>query len=45
MWERAFVMAPLADLAPDLRTPTGETASAAAARLSLEQEVHADLHL
>ncbi len=26
MWERAFVMVPLAELAPDLRGPGGETA-------------------
>jgi 2-amino-4-hydroxy-6-hydroxymethyldihydropteridine diphosphokinase len=33
MWERAFVMVPLAELAPDLRTPRGETVAEAAARL------------
>ena len=45
MWERAFVMAPLAELAPDLNTPGGETAGKLAARLSREQRVHAKLHL
>lgn len=35
-WERAFVLAPLADLDPDLRHPlTGETVSAALARVGL----------
>jgi len=45
MWERAFVMAPLAELAPDLKTPGGETAAELARRLSEEQRVHAYLHL
>lgn len=45
MWERAFVMAPLAELAPDLKTPGGETAAELAKRLSEEQRVHAHLHL
>ncbi|HUU54915.1 MAG TPA: 2-amino-4-hydroxy-6-hydroxymethyldihydropteridine diphosphokinase [Armatimonadota bacterium] len=45
MWERAFVMAPLAELAPDLKTPGGETAADLAKRLSEEQRVHAHLHL
>src|SRR4030065_424998 len=44
MWERAFVMAPLAELAPDLKTAGGETAGEAGKRLSEEQRVHADLH-
>ncbi len=33
MWERAFVMVPLADLTPGLRGPSGETASEVARRL------------
>jgi 2-amino-4-hydroxy-6-hydroxymethyldihydropteridine diphosphokinase len=45
MWERAFVMAPLAEIAPDLRTPAGKTASELAAELRQEQRVHADFHL
>ncbi len=45
MWERGFVLAPLADLTPDLVSPTGETVCAAAKRLSVEQGVHAYLHL
>jgi 2-amino-4-hydroxy-6-hydroxymethyldihydropteridine diphosphokinase len=45
MWERGFVLAPLADLTPDLVSPSGEIISAAANRLSMEQGVHAHLHL
>ena len=45
MWERAFVMAPLAELVPDLMTPGGETAAELAERLREEQRVHAHLHL
>jgi 2-amino-4-hydroxy-6-hydroxymethyldihydropteridine diphosphokinase len=45
MWGRAFVLAPLADLAPELTSPTGETAREAADRLSREQRVYAHLHL
>ncbi len=45
MWERAFVLAPLADLTPDLVSPTGETVRAAANRLGMEQGVRAHLHL
>ena len=45
MWERAFVMAPLADLAPTLPTPGGETAAELAARLREEQQIHATVHL
>jgi len=45
MWERAFVMAPLAELEPDMKTPSGETVAEAAARLGREQRVHANLHL
>ena len=45
MWERAFVMAPLAELAPDMKTPGGETAEGLAKRLGEEQRVHAQLHL
>jgi 2-amino-4-hydroxy-6-hydroxymethyldihydropteridine diphosphokinase len=37
MWERAFVMAPLAELAPDVKGPTGETVSQIARRLGREQ--------
>jgi 2-amino-4-hydroxy-6-hydroxymethyldihydropteridine diphosphokinase len=45
MWERAFVMAPLAELLPELRAPSGETAAQLAARLSREQKVHAHIQL
>ncbi len=45
MWERAFVMAPLADLAPEMRTPSGERVREAAERLRREQGVDAYLSL
>jgi len=45
MWERAFVMVPLAELAADLRAPSGETAAEVAERLRREQGVHAKLQL
>jgi 2-amino-4-hydroxy-6-hydroxymethyldihydropteridine diphosphokinase len=45
MWERAFVLASLADLAPDLKAPTGETIADLAKRLIEEQGVHAHLQL
>ncbi|MBN1458359.1 MAG: 2-amino-4-hydroxy-6-hydroxymethyldihydropteridine diphosphokinase [Armatimonadetes bacterium] len=45
MWERAFVLAPLADLAPDLAAPTGERVADLAKRLGREQGVHAHLQL
>jgi 2-amino-4-hydroxy-6-hydroxymethyldihydropteridine diphosphokinase len=45
MWERAFVMAPLAELAPEVKGPTGETVGELAARLGREQEVHASVQL
>ena len=45
MWERAFVMAPLAELAPEAKGPTGETVAEIAARLGREQEVHASVQL
>ncbi len=45
MWERAFVLAPLADLRPELASPTGESVRDAANRLSREQRVHAHLLL
>jgi len=45
MWERAFVMVPLAELEPDMKTPSGETVAEVAERLSEEQKVHANLHL
>lgn len=45
MWERAFVMVPLAELAPDLPGPGGETAAGIAARLREQQGVHADFPL
>ncbi len=45
MWERAFVMAPLAELAPEVKGPTGETADEIAERLREEQGVHAPVQL
>ncbi len=45
MWERAFVMAPLADLEPDMKTPIGEMVREVAERLGREQGVRANLHL
>jgi len=45
MWERAFVMVPLAELAPDVKGPTGETAAEIAERLRREQGVHAAVQL
>lgn len=45
MWERAFVLAPLSDLAPDLTAPTGERVADLAKRLGREQGVHAYLQL
>ncbi len=45
MWERAFVMAPLAELEPQMRTPSGETVAEVARRLGEQQRVHANLHL
>jgi len=38
MWERAFVMVPLAELAPEVRGPSGETAGEIAERLKLEEK-------
>jgi 2-amino-4-hydroxy-6-hydroxymethyldihydropteridine diphosphokinase len=45
MWQRAFVMAPLAELEPKMKTPSGETVAEAAERLTRQQKVHANLHL
>jgi 7,8-dihydro-6-hydroxymethylpterin-pyrophosphokinase len=45
MWERAFVMAPLAELAPEVVGPGGETAAEMATRLCKEQKVHATIRL
>lgn len=45
MWERAFVVVPLADVAPELKAPTGETVGELAARLRREQGIHAHVHL
>ncbi|HEY8741563.1 MAG TPA: 2-amino-4-hydroxy-6-hydroxymethyldihydropteridine diphosphokinase [Chloroflexota bacterium] len=39
LWERAFVLAPLLELWPDLTTPGGEPASDVLRRLSLSQRV------
>ncbi len=43
MWARAFVMVPLADLVPEMRTPSGETVGEVAARLQQAQGIHAHL--
>ena len=45
MWERAFVMAPLAELAPEVKGPTGETAAEVAERLRREQRIGAPVQL
>ena len=45
MWERAFVMVPLAELAPGLRGPSGETAAEIAERLRKAQGIDAGLLL
>jgi len=45
MWERGFVLAPLADLAPDLTAPAGESVGELAKRLGKEQGIHAHLQL
>jgi len=45
MGERAFVRAPLAERAPEVKGPTGETVGELAARLGREQEVHASVQL
>ena len=45
MWERGFVMAPLAELAPEVKGPTGEPADEIAERLRGEQGVHAPVQL
>jgi len=45
MWERAFVIVPLAELVPDLRAPAGETAAQLAERLRQEQKIHAAFYL
>ena len=42
MWERAFVMVPLADLAPEMRTPRGETVEEVAGRLREAGGLHAE---
>jgi hypothetical protein len=38
-------MAPLAELEPKMKTPSGETVAEAAERLTRQQKVHANLHL
>ncbi len=43
MEERAFVMVPLAEIAPDLVLPSGRRAAEVAKALAREQDVHADL--
>jgi 2-amino-4-hydroxy-6-hydroxymethyldihydropteridine diphosphokinase len=43
MEERAFVMVPLAEIAPELALPSGRRAADVAAALAQEQDVHADL--
>ena len=45
MWERAFVMAPLAELEPEMEAPGGESVSEVAERLRTEQEIHASIQL
>jgi len=45
MWGRAFVVVPLAELAPDLLGPEGERAADIAARLEKAQGIHAKFRL
>jgi len=45
MWERAFVLAPLAELAPEMKGPGGVRVGELAERLKKEQKIHAYLHL
>ncbi len=45
MWERGFVMVPLAELVPELTAPSGETAAVIATRLRRQQRIDAHLHL
>jgi len=45
MWERAFVLAPLAELAPEVEGPGGLRVDELAERLSREQGIHAYLQL
>lgn len=45
MWGRAFVVVPLAELAPDLTGPGGETAAQIAQRLRREQGIRAHVRL
>jgi len=45
MWERAFVVVPLAELAPELRAPSGESAAQVAERLRREQGIHGQIRL
>ncbi len=45
MWERAFVVVPLADLAPEMVTPGGERVVELAERLRQGQGIHAYLSI
>ena len=45
MWERAFVLAPLAELAPEMTGPGGVGIGELAERLSREQRIYAYLQL
>lgn len=45
MWERGFVMVPLAELEPGLEGPGGETVERIAERLRKGQRIYADIHL
>jgi 2-amino-4-hydroxy-6-hydroxymethyldihydropteridine diphosphokinase len=45
MWERAFVVVPLAELEPGLKGPGGETAERIAERLRERQRIYANVHL
>jgi 2-amino-4-hydroxy-6-hydroxymethyldihydropteridine diphosphokinase len=40
LWQRAFVLLPLSELAPQLTTPAGEPVAHAATRLAEEQPLH-----
>jgi len=45
MWERAFVVVPLADLVPEMMAPGGQRVVELAQRLRQEQGIHAHLSL
>lgn len=45
MWERAFVLVPLAEIASGIAAPDGRAVAELAATLAQEQTINADLHV